>query len=203
MSKKRWALLLVWMMLLSSCVANTPTPESEAVADNGCYPIVVTVNDTELAFVGLWQKDAPDVGAGYDSRLLLLPDHTFVYAENQHLGAVRLRYAYGDWSVEEDVFNLVVKSKVFKEGGKEIEGSGAMLNSIEGGHLAIHIYSQDDYEYVTLPFSNIETEAVGIGGEMYHKLPYDVCMVPRAEIYELSALTDLFEYRQVCLAFGS
>lgn len=167
-----------------------------------------TVNEFEQKYVGMWQKNGFGVGAGYDSRFLLFSDNTFIYAENQGLGAIRLRFMFGGWTAEDGVLKLVVKSKVYHEGGQETEPTGSMISVIEGGHFAIYIYEEEDYEYIEYSFTDIkdsngvEISDSGVpfifqaGDDKYYRISNHAFAdsLERWENY-------LYAYRQMCLAF--
>jgi|GEM_PF-6587426 len=209
MIAKCFAITLAVLLFMTSCsnrnsdiLNQDSTNASKAVSldealatDNSNYQVQSTVDDIHLKYVGLWQSGSFDVGSGYSERYLLLPDSTFVYAESQFKATNRLRFMYGDWRIEDNILHMTIKSKVFREGGNEIEDGTIVDKFIEGGHIAIYIYDQNDFEYIDysikdMKLDNDDSLSIFLMGESeYYRLPHDVLNIPRAEIYYYSACT--------------
>jgi hypothetical protein len=150
--------VMVKMMLvaLSICLA-LPAGTMPAAR---CVGRVLT--EHELAYVGLWHA-SPVLGSGYNERLALNDDRSFVWAASQMDGLERTRFQAGTWAAEGGSLQLRVTKKLIWDGGEEAPayGSWATDTVIEGAD--IHTVRPEGIaceDYLLSPVT-IDTEAMG------------------------------------------
>ena len=174
------------LLAFATCLVLVTTVSFETYCIGSSVPSVSSVplceikkgalTENELAYVGLWHV-SPVVGAGYNERLALNDDRSFVWAASQMDGLERTRFRAGTWAIEGDILQLRVVKEIVWDGGEEVPayGSWATDTVIEGADVfAVRpegiVYEDYLLSPVTVDAEAMDKRTVFIGDTQYWAL---------------------------------
>lgn len=151
-----------------------------------------TMLTDQAAFCGCWYA-MPYLGANarsisgvgtdsgnalYDTRYLFDKDGTFIYGCDEADGLDRVRYAAGNWYVEEDKLYLEIWERLVWEGGEEVPASGSIRTKqmIENPTIRLIAYGEPELEAhdVTGPVSPADLGGLETAGRKVIKIDVQV-----------------------------
>ena len=144
MKGKIWLSLLCLAMLLTlSACEEVLTPDilnsTQRPVISSSKPVSMEDKSTQdeilkdLASKGVWHN-SPVLGSGYNERLALRPDGSYIYAASQMDGLSRLRFASGNWYISGQRLNLQQTQEIHWVAGELVPGyaSWGTMEVIEG-----------------------------------------------------------------------
>jgi hypothetical protein len=131
------------------------------------------VSEDGKPFVAMWHA-SPVLGSGWNKRLMLAYDGSFVWAASQMDEETRIRYLWGTWGVSGGSLTLETALMLRRDGGRLVDSNLTISGkALEGFELAPYAVS----EKFTLPITTPEVDpdilpdremyAITVSGEKY------------------------------------